>query len=317
MRNPILVAGAGAVGGYIAAHLFRGGEDVVALESWAVNRAAITARGLRVEEPDDTFTAALPVIARPEELGATPRLIILCTKLPDAAAMVTALETCFLAPYIVTLNALADLTLAEQLGAGRITGCIATGLFATLAEPGLIRRHRRRFDGGAASFLLGGARVAEHAALLGRIDTTGIVPDMRAARWTKMVFNAMTSGLVALHGGRLRAVFEDAALRARALAVALEVIAVGRAEGVAFGTICGMDGALWLEGDRAVLDAGIARYAEKLDPQVTSGMAQDLSNHRRTEVREINGEIVRLAAPHGIAAPANAALLAEVKAAGG
>lgn len=323
MNQPILIAGAGAVGGYLAAHLARLGEAVVVLEPWSPHRQAIAAHGLRVEEPNDAFTIDLPVVARPEELPTPPRLIILCTKLPDAGAMVASLEACFQAPYLVTLNALADLTLAGQLGAERVTGCIATGLFATLAAPGLIRRHRRRFDGGAASFLLGATRgpptprLAQQAALLGRIDTTVVVDDMPAARWTKMVFNAMTSGLVALHGGRLRPVFEDPALRARALELALETVAVSRAEGVTLGPVCGMAGALWQAGDRATLDAGIAAYAATLDPLVTSGMAQDLSHGRRTEIREINGEIIRRAAHWGIPTPGNAALLAAVEAAGG
>ena len=187
----ILIAGAGAEGGYLAAHLARLGETVVVLESWSPHREAIAARGLRVEEPGDAFTIDLPVVARPEELQTLPGLIILCTKLPDAAAMVASLEACFHAPYLVTLNALADLTLAGQLGADRVTSCIATGLFATLAAPGVIRRHRSRFDGGAASFLLGETqeprtlRLAQQAALLGRIDTTAMVDDMPAARWTK------------------------------------------------------------------------------------------------------------------------------------
>jgi len=86
---------------------------------------------------------------------------------------------------------------------------------------------------------------------------------------------------------------------------------------VEFGPICGMPSVLWQDGDRAVLDAGIARYAQKLDPAVTSGMAQDLSHHRRTEIREINGEIIRRATRHGIGAPENAALLAAMEAAGG
>ncbi len=323
MAGPILVAGGGAVGGYIAAHLARQGEDVAVLEPWQPQREAMAAHGLRIEEPDDSFTVKLPVFARASDLSMPPRLIILCPKLPDATAMVAGLEAAFRAPYLVTLNALADLTLAERLGAARVTGCIATGLFATLAEPGLVKRHRRRFDGGPASFRLGethGAaspRLAAQAELLGRIDTTEMVDDLPAARWTKMVFNAMTSGLVALHGGRLRPVFEDHALRAHALALALEVVAVGKAEGIRFGTICGMEGALWQAGAEAKLNAGIARYASHLDPQVTSGMAQDLAQGRRTEVREINGEVVRRAARHGIHAPENQALVAALEAAGG
>ncbi len=323
MAGPILVAGAGAVGGYIAAHLSRAGEDVVALEPWRAHRDAIAQNGLRIEEPGEAFTVQMQVVARAAALRTAPRLVILCPKLPDVAAMVTELEATFRAPYLVTLNALADLTLAEQLGAARVTGCIATGLFATLAAPGLIRRHRRRGDGGPASFRLGETngpptpRLEALAALMRRIDTTEMVDDLPAARWTKMVFNAMTSGLVALHGGRLRPIFEDHALRAHALALALEVVAVGKAEGIRFGTICGVEGALWEAGAEAKLNAGIARYAQRLDAQVTSGMAQDFAQGRRTEVREINGEVVRRAARHGIAAPENAALVAALEAAGG
>ena len=49
-----LVAGCGAVGGYLAAHLVRLGESVIALDPWAENRAAIAAQGMRIAEPTGT-----------------------------------------------------------------------------------------------------------------------------------------------------------------------------------------------------------------------------------------------------------------------
>jgi 2-dehydropantoate 2-reductase len=217
----ILVIGAGAVGGYIAAHLARAGEAVAVLEPWAPNREAIRAHGLAVEEPSGDFRIDLPMIASAAEVPAmAPGLVILCTKLADSPAMVAALQGTHRAPYLVTLNALADLDLAARIGADRVMGCIVTGLFANLVEPGRLQRHRRRHDGGAASFRIGEVagpatpRIQAMVQRLGQVDRAEAVDDLPAARWTKLVFNAMTSPLCALHRTNLHALFTEAPMRA-------------------------------------------------------------------------------------------------------
>jgi 2-dehydropantoate 2-reductase len=320
--GPLLVVGAGAVGGYIAAHLTRAGESVAVLEPWAPNRKAIREKGMTAEEPAGDFHVELSTVAEAGEVA--PRLVILCTKLADTPAIVAAIERQYRGPYLVTLNALADFDLAQQLGAARVMGCIVTGLFAKLAEPGRMQRHRRRNDGGAATFRIGetmGAatpRIHALVELLGQVDGAEAVDDLAAARWTKLVFNCMTSPLCALRRTTLRALFLEAPLRAELTAVALEVVAVANAAGVALDPLCGIPGATWsaaARGDaaaRGAVAAGLEYYGKKVDPAATSGMAQDLARGRRTEVSLINGAVVAQARRFGLTAPANAALIAAL-----
>ncbi|MEI6158460.1 MAG: ketopantoate reductase C-terminal domain-containing protein [Roseococcus sp.] len=324
-EGPILIIGAGAVGGYLAAHLARLSEPVLVLEPWAPNREVIAARGLSVVEPSGDFTAPLRVIGDVEELpGAAPRLVILCTKLADAPAWVAALEACYRGDYLVTLNALADLTLAEEIGSARVMGCIVTGLFAHLVAPGELHRYRQRMDGGAASFRLGetagpiSPRIRALVELLSRVDHAEAVEDLPAARWTKLVFNCMTSPLSALHGRPIRDLFLEAPLRAEMMQVALEVTAAADAAGVRLDPICGIDAETWLgaqhdDAAAARLEAGLIRYGEKLDPTAISGMAQDLARGRRTEVALVNGALVAQAVRLGLPCPANTAVITALE----
>jgi 2-dehydropantoate 2-reductase len=325
---PILVVGAGAVGGYIAAHLARAGERIAVLEPWAPNREAIAAHGLTVEDPDETFTARMPTMADAREIAAlAPGLVILCTKLADAPQAVAAIEAVYRGPYLVTLNALADQSVASQTGVARIAGCIVTGLFGRLTAPGRLQRLRRRFDGGPATFLVGEAtgpatpRIATLVAMLRQVDRAEPVEDMAAARWTKLVFNAMTSPLSALESCPTRRLFTEPALRARLTALALETVVVAQAAGLSPGTIAGVPGPVWAaaaRGDaaaRATLDAGLVGYGEKLSPDAISGMAQDRARGRRTEVTLINGLVVEEARRRGLEAPANALVVAQLEAA--
>ena len=327
---PILFVGAGAVGGYIAAHLHKLGQRVTVLEPWAPNRDAIRAAGMTVEEPSGRFTARLPVIGALAELGGQhPGLAILCTKLADAPATVAALEAVYRGPYLVTLNALADLDLAAELGAERVMGCIVTGLFAHLVRPAQLQRHRHRLQGGGATFRLGEVsgpptpRLRAVVALLGQIDEAEAVADLARARWTKLVFNCMTSPLSALYGCPIRDLFLDPKLRAEMLEVALEVVRIASAAGVSLDPICGISGSAWLGAARrepaalAAMAEGLARYGAKLDPAALSGMAQDRGRGRRTEVGLINGAVARRAGQLGLAAPINASLVARLEAASG
>jgi 2-dehydropantoate 2-reductase len=325
--GPLLVVGAGAVGAYIAAHLARAGEPVAVLESWAPNRAAIQRHGISVEEPAGNFRVPVSTIETASEVQAlAPRLVILCSKLADAPAVIAAIEPHYRGPYLVTLNALADFDLAREIGAARVMGSIVTGLFANLVEPGRMQRHRRRGDGGPATFRIGetaGAatpRIRALVELLGQVDGAEAVDDLLAARWTKLVFNCMTSPLCAISRTTLRTLFLDPTLRAELTALALEVVSVADAAGATLDSICGIPGPAWIAAARgdagalAQVDAGLQRYGQKVDPAAISGMAQDLARGRRTEVSLINGAVVAQAQRLGLAAPANAAVIARLDA---
>ena len=68
----------------------------------------------------------------------------------------------------------------------------------------------------------------------------------------------------------------------------------------------------WLPRVLEMPDSWFRRLASRLlaiDPVARSSMWEDLERGRSTEVEAINGEVVRLAAAHGIAAPVNARLV--------
>ena len=67
----------------------------------------------------------------------------------------------------------------------------------------------------------------------------------------------------------------------------------------------------WMPGLLSLPDALFSRLANsmlEIDPLARSSMADDLSAGRSTEIDWLNGEIVRLAAEIGMAAPVNARL---------
>ena len=88
----ICVFGAGAVGGYLAGFLARGGAGVSVVARGA-HLAAIRANGLRVEMPDEAITVRLPASDDPRDLG--PQDVVLVTvkapALPQVAATIAPL----------------------------------------------------------------------------------------------------------------------------------------------------------------------------------------------------------------------------------
>ncbi|MCX7371303.1 MAG: oxidoreductase, partial [Alphaproteobacteria bacterium] len=61
----VLIVGAGAVGGYVAAHLARAGEDVAVWEPWRPNAEAMAARGITVVEPAGGLQARPRILPGP------------------------------------------------------------------------------------------------------------------------------------------------------------------------------------------------------------------------------------------------------------
>lgn len=88
----LCVYGAGAVGGYLAGFLARGGADVSVVARGA-HLAAIQAHGLTVETPDETITQRVAASDDPARLG--PQDAVLVTvkgpSLPDVAAHIAPL----------------------------------------------------------------------------------------------------------------------------------------------------------------------------------------------------------------------------------
>jgi 2-dehydropantoate 2-reductase len=142
--------------------------------------------------------------------------------------------------------------------------------------------------------------------------------NMRAVLWGKLLLN-LNNPINALAGIPLRDELSTRAYR--------QVLAACQAEALAALGRAGIDAQLeqpmparLLPGLLRLPDLlfrVIARSMIRIDPQARSSMWEDLERGRPTEVDALNGEVVRLAAAAGLAAPANATVMALVRRAEG
>src|SRR6185295_14221790 len=85
MSGPILIWGAGAIGGTIGAALIRAGEDVLFVDRAADHVAAINARGLTITGPVEAYSVPAKAVT-PDAVAGTYERILLCVKAHDTAA---------------------------------------------------------------------------------------------------------------------------------------------------------------------------------------------------------------------------------------
>ena len=137
-RGPILVWGAGAIGGTIGAHLVRAGQDVTFVDRDRDHVAAMQRKGLSITGP-------MVRIHRPGEGGhggSAPgpfARVFLCVKAQDTADASRALLPHVTEDgYVVSAqNGLNELTIAKILGEATTMGCFVN-FGADYMEPGVI-----------------------------------------------------------------------------------------------------------------------------------------------------------------------------------
>ena len=112
------------------------------------------------------------------------------------------------------------------------------------------------------------------------------------------MFLASMSSMTALTRMPIGPIREDADTRALFRQLAAEVVAVGRAQGIAL--------------DDGTIDAMMTR-ADSLPPGMVASMLGDLQRGNRLELPWLSGNVVKLGAHHGVATPAHAFVCAALK----
>ncbi len=187
-----------------------------------------------------------------------------------------------------------DEVLRRVLGERAVIGG-ACYIAATIAEPGVIRHT------GAMQRLVfgeyGGEASARTEAFLAACRKAGInaeiSADIRRAIWEKFVFLAALSGTTSATRMPLGPLLAHPQTRTLLRDAMREVVAVGRAEGVALADD-------FVEGRMA--------FAETLPAAMTSSMHQDLERGNRLEVDWLSGDVVRRGLAAGVATPVNRVL---------
>ena len=323
MAKKLLFVGAGAIGSYLGAFLWRAGHDVTLVDPWSEQVETIRQRGIAVTGPHEPFEAR-PEVAHLHEAARLPRdydLAFVAMKVYDTA-WAAQLALRHLAPdgYVVAAqNCWPDPPVAAVTGAPRAVGLVMSKIGVALWKAGQVERGLEKgHSTGHDVFRVGEhdgrstRRASELAEMLSVIDGARVTDNLWGERWAKLCANAMSNPVQALSGlGSTEIVSTDVG-RALAIRLAAESARVGLTLGYAVPAFNGAPTERWADANRpdtyAALDTMLARTST---PRGTwrASMAQDVAKGRTTEVEYMNGHVVAHGRARGVPTPVSAGVV--------
>jgi 2-dehydropantoate 2-reductase len=253
-------------------------------------------------------------------------IAFICMKSYDTG-WATMLVKDYLSPtgFCVSLqNCINEETIANVVGWGRTTGCIAAKIAVELIGPGTVRRGVPLGGEKHTVFRAGEVhgritpRIEEIVKLLSTVDSAKVTNNLWGERWSKLVANAMRNGVCAASGMGANDCDRESITRWLTIRLAGEAVKIGKALGYELETINKFKPDDWIaaiDGDTAMIaamekvmeDSAVGRSNDS-----RPSMAQDIAKKRRTEIHAINGFVVEKATEIGMTAPVNAALVDAV-----
>lgn len=320
-RDPVLIWGAGAIGGILGAYWARAGIPVVMTDIDADHAVACSTDGVLIEGPVEEFRQVVKTVT-PEDVGGRYRCVVLAVK---AQATEDAMR--MLLPHLAedgfvlsAQNGLNERLIAEMAGHDRVMGAFVN-YGSDWQEPGRILFGNR---GAVVVGEVDGApkpRTHEMHRLLKIFEPDAVLTDeIWSYLWGKLGYGAMLFA-TALTPDSMSANFADPARGPVLIALGREVMAVARAEGVKPRGFNGFDPDVFAPtilnqsvSDQAAQQsiAALADFTSKT-AKTHSGIWRDLAvRRRRTEVDPQIGVIVGIAASHGIEVPVLSRLVSLV-----
>jgi len=292
----IAIMGSGGLGGYFGARLVQGGAADVHFIARGRHLEAMQRAGLRIEGPEPLHVAPVQATDMPATVGVVD-LVMLCVKLWDTQAAIAQIRP-LVGPDTAIVSfqngVLKDQSLREAFDARQLMGGVGY-VATTLSAPGVITQ-----TGPMQRLLFGefdGARSARAGALLAACLAGGIkaeiADDIVREIWQKYVFLVGLSGTTTTMRHPIGPIRSNPQTRAFLHDVMQEVVAVGRAHGVA------------LPEDYAQVRL---QLADEVSPDMTSSMHHDLQRGNPLEVRWLAGGVVELGKHKGVPTPLNRAI---------
>jgi 2-dehydropantoate 2-reductase len=304
------IYGAGSMGTVLGAYLTKAGVDVELVNRNEAHVAALREHGARLT---GTVNFTVPVKAiLPEQMQGPYDVIFLMTK------QLQNRETCeLLKPMlatdgvvVTTQNGIPEPGIAEVLGSDRVIGCpVAWG--ATLLGPGECRLTSEpdslTFEMGAMPGV-SDEKLAAVKELLEKMCPVEMSGNILGVRWSKLLINAVFSGLGTCIGGTFGDVSQDRAVRKVAVRTMNECINVGLACGVRFAPVQGKDITKLFHYETAakrVIAFALIPVAMKKHYGIYPSMLQDLEKGKPCEVDAINGVVCAWGRRCGVKTPFN------------
>jgi len=289
----IVVMGAGGLGGYFGARLAADGNDVTFIAR-GKHLEAMLRDGLRVES-DVSPLLVRPVQAteRAEQVGPVD-LVIVAVKLWDTETAAESVRQT-IGPQTAVISFQNGVDAAERLagvlGREHVLGGVGY-VAATIEAPGIIRHTgtMQRLVFGELNGRLS-PRVDAFAAACAHagIDCEAS-SDIRRAIWEKFVFIVGLSAVTSIFRRSIGPIRAHARSRGLLLEIMREVVAVGRASGVAL--------------DPSFAEQRLA-FVDTLPEGMTTSMYADLQRGSRLELPWLSGKVASLGEQLGVPTPAN------------
>ena len=315
------IVGAGAIGSVVGGLLTKAGHDLTLIDQWPEHVEAMRRHGLRlsgtcgehvvkvtachlheaqaIEEP---FDAVFVAVKSYDTEWATALAV---RHLREPAGVVVDFQ-----------NGLNDERVAAIAGRGRTLGCVIT-IGAGLYEPG----HAMRTDTTKVGFKVGEldgqetARARELAGVLNDVAPADVTTNLRGERWSKLAVNCMANPLAGLSGLGSAEVRSEPVARRIAIAIAAEVVRVGRASGYEIEPIYGITAQRFVDAVEgrglADVERDMAAGARHLSGGRPS-LLQDVLRGRRTEIDHLNGSVCAQGRRVGVPTPVNDAVVRAI-----
>jgi len=315
-KTPLLVWGAGAMGGSIGGVLVNEGQPVSFVDTDRGHVQEMNERGLRVTGPISAFQVGVEA-THPEDLRGTFSTIFLCVKAHHTGDALTQLRPHLsdTGAVVSIQNGLCELEIAEALGRERTVGAFVN-FGADYLEPGVIHW------GGRGAVVVGeldgntSPRVEAIHELLRLFEPDAVLTgNIFGYLWGKLAYAALLFA-TALTDASIADVLAEKEYRPVLIDLAREVVAVAEARRVKLEAFDGFNPEAFGSG------APIGRAERSLDDLVAfnrrsakthSGIWRDLAVRKRsTEVDAQLGPVVGLGRELGVVTPLTERLIAQI-----
>jgi len=297
----IAIVGAGGIGGGYGAALAKAGADVTFIARGA-HLAAMKSKGLKVEGGrGETYVSPAQATDDPKTVGPVD-VVLFCVKLWDVDSAGRQIKPMVgKDTAVVTLQNGIDAheRLVPILGEQAVMPGVAN-ISATIAEPGVIRQ-----TGTVMRMVFGeldGRKSARGQALAAACATAGIDGVFSEAilteLWMKFILLASNASMMALARLPIGNLRDDPDIAPYFIAAYEEVVAVGRASGIA------------LPADAVDRTLNFNRNAPA---HLMASMGADLLRGNRIELPWLSGKVIELGRKHGVPTPTHAFLYAMLK----